>query len=80
MSDFCNILKVALPEDNKMWTWKHVQNLVDAMGTWRVGQDYHRYPLCYICHEHIFEENDYGSPCPNGCNESKDETEQVISI
>ena len=67
MRDFCDILKAVLPEDNSMWTWNHVTDLVDSMGTWEVGENYRRLPLCGNCRLHVFEEYDYATPCPK-CN------------
>jgi hypothetical protein len=67
MTDFCDIMKAVLPPDNKMWTWKHIQNLTDQMGDWRVGKDYIRLPLCGTCRLHIFAEDDHTTLCPK-CN------------
>jgi hypothetical protein len=67
MRDFCNIMKAVLPCDNRMWTWNHITDLVDSMGAWEVGKNYRCLPLCGNCRLHIFDENDYITPCPR-CN------------
>jgi hypothetical protein len=79
MRDFCDILKTVLPPDNRMWTWSHINNVIDQMGEWRAGRDYHRLPLCLNCKLHLFAETDFETLCPR-CNDPADTDATVNSV